>query len=95
VIERLKNLLKLTVNFPSPPAIAQQIIDLASDPDIDVMKVAAVIAKDPVLAAKVLRVANSPLYSKKRKSDNLRQALVVLGLNARTQFLARGDVQRR
>jgi diguanylate cyclase (GGDEF)-like protein len=36
------------------------------------------------LTAKVLRVANSPLYSKRRKSDNLRQALVVLGLNAAT-----------
>jgi diguanylate cyclase (GGDEF)-like protein len=30
----------------------------------------------------VLRVANSPLYCKRRKSENLRQALVVLGLNA-------------
>ena len=84
VVETLKNKLKSAVSFPSPPAVAQQIIELASDPDIDVMKVATAIAKDPGLTAKVLRVANSPLYSKQRKSDNLRQALVVLGLNAAT-----------
>jgi diguanylate cyclase (GGDEF)-like protein len=84
VIENLKNKLKNAVSFPSPPAVAQQIIELAGDPDIDVTKVASAIAKDPGLTAKVLRVANSPLYSKKRKSDNLRQALVVLGLNAAT-----------
>jgi diguanylate cyclase (GGDEF)-like protein len=59
-------------------------LSLAGDPDIDVGKVAATLAKDPGLTAKVLRVANSPLYSKRRKSENLRQALVALGLNAAT-----------
>jgi len=84
LIDNLKNKLKSAVNFPSPPAVAQQIIELASNPDIDVVKVASAITKDPGLTAKVLRVANSPLYSKRRKSENLRQALVVLGLNAAT-----------
>jgi diguanylate cyclase (GGDEF)-like protein len=84
VIEILQNKLENAVNFPSPPAIAQQIIELASDPDTDVIKVAQAIAKDPGLTAKVLRVANSPLYSKRRKSENLRQALITLGLNATT-----------
>jgi diguanylate cyclase (GGDEF)-like protein len=84
VLEPLKNKLSLASNFPTPPAIALQIVGLAGDPDIDVGKVAATLAKDPGLTAKVLRVANSPLYSKRRKSENLRQALVALGLNAAT-----------
>ena len=37
---------------------------------------------DPALTTKILRIANSPLYAQRRRSDNLRQALVVLGLNA-------------
>ncbi len=81
-VEQLKNKLKTAVNFPSPPAIAQQIIALASDPDVDVVKIATAVSRDPGLTAKVLRVANSPLYSKRRKSENLRQAIVVLGMNA-------------
>ncbi len=84
MLEELRNKLKLAVNFPSPPAVAQQIIDLAGTPDIDVAKVANAMSKDPGLTAKVLRIANSPLYMKQRKSENLRQALVVLGLNAAT-----------
>lgn len=84
MLEKLRTKLQTGVNFPSPPAVAQQIVDLAGDPDIDVVKVATVMSKDPGLSAKVLRVANSPLYSKQRKSENLRQALVVLGLNAAT-----------
>ena len=84
MIEPLKNKLRLASNFPSPPAIALQIVALASDPEIDVAKVASTISKDPGLTAKVLRVANSPLYANRRKSENLRQALVALGLNAAT-----------
>jgi diguanylate cyclase (GGDEF)-like protein len=84
MLEQLRNKLKLAVNFPSPPAVAQQIIELAADPDIDVLKVANAIIRDPGLTAKILRIANSPMYSKHRKSENLRQALVVLGLNATT-----------
>jgi diguanylate cyclase (GGDEF)-like protein len=84
VLERLKTKLSLASNFPTPPAIALQIVALAGDPEIDVGKVAATISKDPGLTAKVLRVANSPLYSKRRRSENLRQALVALGLNAAT-----------
>ncbi len=37
---------------------------------------------DSALSSKVLRIANSPLYAQRRKSENLRQALVVFGLNA-------------
>jgi len=82
MLDALKSRLQVAVSFPSPPMIAFQIIDLASDPEISAGKVAALIGKDPGLATKLLRVANSPMYSKRRKSDNLRQALVTLGLNA-------------
>jgi diguanylate cyclase (GGDEF)-like protein len=84
VLDSLKKKLSLASNFPTPPAIALQIVALAGDPDIEVGKVAVTISRDPGLTAKVLRVANSPLYSKRRKSENLRQALVALGLNAAT-----------
>jgi diguanylate cyclase (GGDEF)-like protein len=84
MLDDLKSKLKASVNFPSPPAIAQQIIALAGDPHIDISQVAAAIGRDPGLAAKLLRVANSVLYSRQRKSANLRQALIVLGLHGAT-----------
>jgi diguanylate cyclase (GGDEF)-like protein len=74
--------LRLTVNFPSPPGVATHIIQLARDPDIEMGKVAKALSMDSALSVKVLRIANSPLYAQRRKSENLRQALVVLGLNA-------------
>ncbi len=74
--------LRSLVNFPSPPGVATHIIELARDPDIEMSKVAKALSMDCALSIKVLRIANSPLYAQRRKSENLRQALVVLGLNA-------------
>lgn len=74
--------LRSLVNLPSPPGVAIRIIELGRDPDIELGKVAKALSLDSALAIKILRIANSPLYAQRRKSDNLRQALVVLGLNA-------------
>jgi diguanylate cyclase (GGDEF)-like protein len=76
--------LKAPINFPSPPGVAQQIIALAGDPEVTVQDVAALVSKDAGLTAKIMRTANSPMYLQRRRSENLRQALIVLGLNAAT-----------
>ena len=78
----IEALLRLSVNFPSPPGVALHIIELAQDPEIELGKVAKALSMDSALSSKILRTANSPLYAQRRKSENLRQALVVLGLNA-------------
>jgi diguanylate cyclase (GGDEF)-like protein len=78
----IEALLRLSVNFPSPPGVAMHIIELAQDPEIELGKVAKALSMDSALSSKILRIANSPLYAQRRKSENLRQALVVLGLNA-------------
>jgi diguanylate cyclase (GGDEF)-like protein len=74
--------LRLSVNFPSPPGVAARIIELAQDPGIEMGKIAKAVSMDSALTMKILRIANSPLYAQRRKSESLRQALVVLGLNA-------------
>jgi diguanylate cyclase (GGDEF)-like protein len=78
----LESHLRSFVNFPTPPGIAAHIIEIAKDPNLDMSTVAQAVSLDPALSSKILRIANSPLYAQRRKSENLRQALVVLGLNA-------------
>jgi len=80
--EQFERRLKNCTNFPSPPAVAMRVIELARDPDIDLTSVADAVSADPAIAAKVMRIANSALYARRRQSENLRQALIVLGLNA-------------
>ena len=77
-----ENRLKAQVDFPSPSRIATDIIALARDPEIEMSKVAQAVGRDPAMTAKILRIANSAFYAQRRPSQNLRQALVIIGLNA-------------
>jgi diguanylate cyclase (GGDEF)-like protein len=74
--------LKAQVDFPSPSRVASEVIGLAGHPDIEMTKVANAISRDPAMAAKLLRIANSAFYAQRRPSQNIRQALVIIGLNA-------------
>ncbi len=76
-------------NLPSPPSVAMQIIALAQDPNATLGAAAQIISVDPALSARLLRVANSPLYATRRRIDTLTQAMAMLGLNA-TLSLALG-----
>jgi diguanylate cyclase (GGDEF)-like protein len=78
----LEAILAHSRNLPSPPGIALRIIELAQDPDVDLATTADTIAMDMALSARMLRIANSPLYASRRRIDNLGQALTMLGLNA-------------
>jgi len=59
-----------------------RVIELAALPTSSISEIAELISHDPALAIKVLKVANSPLYGLRRKAENLRQALNILGLDA-------------
>ncbi len=85
----LRKLLDNVTNLPSPPAVAARVIELAQEPEVQLAQVAEAIQCDASLAAKIMRVANSAMYARRRESTNLRQALVVLGLHA-TVTLALG-----
>ncbi len=85
----LEKSLLLCPNLPTLSAVALKIVALARQPDADIGELAGLLAKDPALAGKILRVANSPFYQQRRQSRNIRQAVLVLGLDA-TVTLALG-----
>ena len=69
-------------SIPPLPATAAKLLQIASDPDVEIDALAAVIERDPPLAARMLGVANSAFYAPRRPVLNIKQAIVgVLGLN--------------
>lgn len=80
--KELEQKLRTFTDLPSLPMVAAEIVELAQMPGVDLRAVASAVTKDPALSAKVLRIANSALYAQRRRSTNMRQALIVLGLNA-------------
>lgn len=77
---KLQTMLRTCTNLPSPPAVANKIIELSSCLTSGLGDVAEVVGLDPALSAKILRMANSPLYAQQRKIENLRQAITLFGL---------------
>lgn len=68
------------VDLPSPVGVVMRVLELGQDPEVSLGEVAKVINLDPALSAKMLRMANSPLYARQRKTENLRQAITLFGL---------------
>jgi diguanylate cyclase (GGDEF)-like protein len=69
-------------HLPTLPAVALRLIELGRDPEVRLGQLAETINFDPALVAKVLRIANSAFYGRRRESHNLRQAVTLLGLEA-------------
>jgi len=69
-------------NLPSLPAIVVKIMDASQQPDIGIADVADILQVDPALSAKLLKVANSPMYARQCEISNLRDALSLLGLDS-------------
>jgi putative nucleotidyltransferase with HDIG domain len=65
---------------PILPSVALEIHDLSCRPDIDSDKLVVVLEHDPMLAAHVLRVANSPIFRGRDAETSLRSAVLRLGL---------------
>lgn len=67
--------------IPAMPIVAAKIMKLLSNTDVSVQDIADVISIDQAIAAKVLQVANSPFYGLARKVQNIKQAIVIMGLS--------------
>jgi diguanylate cyclase (GGDEF)-like protein len=78
----LETRLKYCTRLPTLPAVALRIVELADDDTASLDQFAEQITYDPALAGKLLRVANSSFYGRRRAVSNLSQAMSLLGLNA-------------
>ncbi len=67
--------------LPPFPAIAHRILALASQKDVSIRQVGDLIRLDPSFSAQLLRFANSALFGARREVADLRQAIVLLGLD--------------
>jgi len=70
-------------NKPAPssfPALAVQVMDLLSRPDVDVHELIRVIGQDPAISTHLMRVANSALYHRGQDVLDLRTAIMKIGI---------------
>ena len=65
---------------PVLPSVAVELLDVARYPDIDLKRIAQLIARDPMLAGQVMRRVQSPYYAGRVPIHDLNQAIFRLGL---------------
>ncbi len=73
---------KTVIQLPALPAIAMEVVDRVDNPKTSAAHLSRLISSDQALAAKVLKIANSPFYGFPRKISTVDFAIIVLGFDA-------------
>jgi HD-like signal output (HDOD) protein len=69
--------------FPRRPALLTQLLQAVDDPHAESEKLSRIVAHDPVLAAEIVRLANSSLYrTSPVPVETVQRAIVVCGVEA-------------
>jgi putative nucleotidyltransferase with HDIG domain len=68
-------------HLPTLPAVVTRLMALVNDPMVSAMDLAYTLREDPPLTARVLRMANSPVYGGRARVLSVPQAVLRLGMN--------------
>lgn len=68
------------LTLPTLPEVAIRVSQATQDENVTAGKLAVEIGRDPAIAVRLLRVANSSAFSAGRRIDNLQQAVTRLGI---------------
>ena len=78
---------KAMAKLPPISVVVQRILVLTTDPATTVDELASAVEGDQVLAAKVIRLVNSPFFGLDREVTSIRQAVIFLGFNTIRQLV--------
>ena len=79
-IDRARLLVHDIAHLPVMPAHADELLRVATSGDPEPSSLLAIVERDAVLSAMVLRLVNSAAYSLPREVADLRHAVVLLGV---------------
>jgi putative nucleotidyltransferase with HDIG domain len=68
--------------LPTPPIVFTQIQNILNNPNASALDIASILQEDAGISAKVLRLTNSAYYGLTRTVESIRQAVVIIGLDA-------------
>ncbi len=82
VQNKVKQVVSGIRNLPTPPIVFNQIQNALSRQNSSAGQIAAILSEDPAMSAKVLKLTNSAFYGLAREVESVKQAVVVIGLEA-------------
>jgi HD-like signal output (HDOD) protein len=75
------------VELPTIPQIVQSLMAALRDPNVDSRKIGQALSQDPVLSAKVLRLANSSFFGGQRSMASIDAAVALIGTQALNRLI--------
>ncbi|MBZ8141343.1 signal transduction protein [Rubrivivax gelatinosus] len=81
------------LTLPSVPRVVRQLIAQLRSPEVSIGVLVAELEQEPHLAARTLRIANSPYYSGRRSLASLADAVAVIGTEALRTLVISGGLQ--
>jgi HD-like signal output (HDOD) protein len=75
------------VELPTIPAVVQKLIAALRDPNVDARTIGESLSKDPILSAKVLRLANSSFFGGQRSMASIDAAVALVGIQALNRLI--------
>ena len=82
VVEKNLLLEKITMTvgeLPASPAIVSAVMGITTNLNANIEELGKVLAADPALTAKVLKLSNSSFYGRSKSVSSLREAILILG----------------
>ncbi|MBM4124320.1 MAG: HDOD domain-containing protein [Nitrospira sp.] len=77
----LRRRMEKIADLPTLPQIVQRLVAASNRPDSSAEELGRIVEKDQAMAAKVLKLANSPYYGFPSRIASVSHAVVILGLN--------------
>jgi putative nucleotidyltransferase with HDIG domain len=84
---KARRLIKDVDDLPTIPAIVSKVIGMLDDNEADPDAIANLMLSDQVLAARVIRLVNSPLYRPTSEITSVKRALMYLGFKSVREML--------
>lgn len=69
-------------DLPPMPHVASRAISMVENPDTTANELSDLLSSDTALAARVLKIANSAMFSRQREITTLNQAIMIIGFKA-------------
>ena len=82
VDNKVKQIVSNIRNLPTPPIVFHQIQKVINDPLVSAGQIAKILQEDPAMSVKVLKLTNSAFYGLAREVESVKQAVVIVGLEA-------------
>lgn len=92
--EELETIIMSAGDLPTIPVVATKVMQLIESERATADELSKVVAADPAVAARVLKISNSSFYGRQGKIQNLSAAIVMLGFNTLKSIVITASVRQ-